>query len=136
MNKLTISLLLVLFSFPMTARAAAVNAALPPFQETPAFKQFQQRPKNELSKIIYLMDRFKAAPLTVIYDRVEYDSNKALKYAKSYVAKHYKREEAEAWIKEHAYRSLNGSVIYVKYPDGQKLPLRDLLIQELQLISA
>lgn len=121
---------LIAFSFHSIA-AARVEAVLPPFQETLAFKQYQKRPQSELSKILYLMDRFKKAPVIVIYDRVEYESDVALKYAKSYVAKHYRREDAAAWIRENAYRSLHGGVIYVKLPDGNKRLLRDLLIEEL-----
>ena len=115
---------------------AGMEAVLPPFQETPAYQQYQKRPKSELSKILYLMDRFKSAPLIVIYDRVEYESNVALKHAKSYVSKHYHREDAASWIRENAYRSSSGGVIYVKYPDGEKRALRDVLIEELEKVGS
>ena len=108
------------------------ETALPAFQDTPAYKQYQNRPKSEFSKILYLMDRFRKTPLMVIYDRVEYDSEVALKHAKAYVTKHYHKEDATEWIRENAYRSTQGAVIYVKYPDGDKRPLRDLLLEELQ----
>jgi hypothetical protein len=114
---------------------AGLEAVLPPFQETPAYQQYQKRPKSELSKILYLMDRFKQAPVIVIYDRVEYESEIALKHAKSYVAKHYHRQDAAEWIRENAYRSVNGSVIYLKAPDGEKRVLRDVLIEELQKVQ-
>jgi hypothetical protein len=129
-------LFILILSIPSLAGAAVIEAVMPPFQETLAYKQYQKRPKSELSKILYLMDRFKKTSLKVIYDRVEYESDVALKHAKSYVAKHYKRENAAVWIREHAYRSTSGTVIYVKYPDGEKKLLRDILIEELKNIEA
>ena len=136
MKKKIFALGLMLLCFYPAVYSAAVVDALPPFQGTPAYKQYQKRPKSELSKILYLMDRFKAAPLIVIYDRSEYESDVALKYAKSYVAKHYHREDAQKWIQENAYRSLSGGVIYIKFPDGERKLLRDVLIEELQKIPA
>lgn len=117
-----------------SSAAMALEAVMPPFQETAAYQQYQKRPKSELSKLLYLMDRFKSSPLIVIYDRVEYESSVALKHAKSYVSKHYHREDAASWIRENAYRSSGGGVIYVKYPDGKKRVLRDVLIEELQQV--
>lgn len=112
--------------------AASNNAALPAYQESSAYKQYQRRPKNELSKLIYVMDRYKGSDYKVIFNKVEYDSLEALKYAKSYIAKNYKKEPAESWIKEHAYKSPSGQVIYLKEPSGKVLPLRDALVKELQ----
>lgn len=115
--------------------AGLETAGLQPFQETMAYQQYQKRPKSELSKILYLMDRFRKTQLKVIYDRVEYESDEALKHAKSYVAKHYHREKAADWIRDNAYRSHSGSIIYVKFPDGNQRLLRDLLVEELQNIN-
>lgn len=115
---------------------AAISAqGLQPYQESPAYKQYQKRPKSELSKLIYLMDRFKGSQYTVLFDGAEYDSLKALKYAKSYIAKHYQKEEAENWLRDHAYRSPSGKVIYLKTPEGKTEVLRDSLIQELKLVQ-
>ena len=131
MKKLSLLYVFVLFVFSYSAFALKASTITTPAPQSPAYQQYLKRPKNEMSKLLYLMDRFKQAPLTVIYDRVEYESDIALKHAKSYVAKHYQRQNAAEWIQENAYRSLHGSVIYVKFPDGEKRVLRDVLIEEL-----
>ncbi len=121
--------------FFLTAAAAfSTSVVLPPYQETNAYKQYQRRPKSELSKLVYLMDRFKGSAYTVIFNQVEYDSEVALKHAKSYIAKNYDKENASEWIKEHSYRSPSGQIIYLKDPDGKTQPLRDALISELKRI--
>ena len=116
-------------------QAAGVDAGLIPYQESPAYQQYQKRPKSDFSKILYLMERFKGAPLTVVYDQTEYESGVALKYARDYVAKHYHKEDAAKWVGENAYRSVGGNVIYVKYQDGKKQELREALIKELKRIE-
>lgn len=117
----------------VAAESVAAVFLLEPLQTSAAFKQYQKRPKSELSKLIFLMDRFKGSPAEVIYDGSHYDSELALKTAKAYIAKHYKKKQpAENWIREHAYRSYPGrKVIFFKTPDGTPRPLRDVLLEEL-----
>ncbi len=126
---------MMFLGFSQTLQAVGVEAGLMPYQESPAYQQYQKRPRNDFSKILYLMDRFKGAPLKVIYDQTEYESSVALKYARDYVAKHYHKENAVNWVRENAYRSAGGGVIYVKYPDGKKRELREALVEELKKIE-
>lgn len=104
-----------------------------PLKSSPAYQQYQRRPKSELSKLLFLMDRFKGSPAEVVYDGSHYDSSFALKNAKAYIAKNYKKNQrAELWVREHAYRSDPGrQLILFKYPDGNTRPLRDVLLEEL-----
>lgn len=129
------TLMTLLIAVSLSGAVYAQTGAIQPFQESAAYKQYQRRPKNELSKLIYLMDRYKGSSYTVLFDGAEYDSFKALKFAKSYIAKHYQKEDAASWLKEHAYRSPSGKVIYLKTPEGKTEILRDSLIQELKLIQ-
>ena len=128
----------------MMAAAAFFTAASPlyaqtpglePHQESYAYKQYSMRPKSELSKLSYLLDRYKGSAYKVIFDGSEYDSAKALRYAKGYLARHYRRENAVEWLRVHAYRSPAGQVIYLKSPEGETTILRDALIKELEVIG-
>jgi len=114
--------------------SALAGSALEPLKTSAAFSQYQKRPKTELSRLIFLMDRFKGCPAEVIYNGSHYDSEFALKTAKSYMAKHYKKKQAaDVWIRENAYRSDPGrQVILYKEPNGEPRPLRDVLLEELE----
>lgn len=119
----------------MILGALAVTAApgLPPIQESFAFKQYAFRKPNELSKILYLLDRFKNADYRVLYNGMEYDAVTALKYARQYVSRNYRQENALAWIRSNAYRSNpEASIIYLKLPDLTTRELRDVLLEELR----
>ncbi len=105
----------------------------PSVDESFAFQQYLKRPTTELSKLIYLMDHFKDADAKIIYDGNEYHVAKALRYAKKYLADHYKsNEKATAWLKAHAYRSQpKGNVIYAKFPEGKFRPMVEVLLETL-----
>ena len=117
--------------------SALAVSALEPLKTSAAFSQYQKRPKTELSQLIFLMDRFKGCPAEVIYNGSHYDSEFALKTAKSYMAKHYKKKQsADVWIRENAYRSDPGrQVILYKEPNGDPRPLRDVLLEELEKLK-
>ena len=134
-RKTAFILLFLSLIFSQSLHAVGPTVGLMPYQDSSAYQQYQKRPKNDLSKILYLMDRFKGAPLKVIYDQTEYETGVALQYARDYVAKHYHKENAVNWVRENAYRSVGGSVIYVKYPDGKKRELREALVEELKQIE-
>ena len=126
----------VYFMLAGSAHASVAQHLQPP-QESNAFKQFQQRPKSELSKLLYLMDRFRNSEFKVVYNGTEYDSKFALKETKKYIAKNYKNTAAESWIKIHAYRAQGGGdLIYLKDPEGKVYLLRDVLLEELNQLSS
>lgn len=109
---------------------------LPPIEESEAFRRYLRRPKTELARLLYLADRFLNTEFQVIYNGHPYDSNTAVKYARSYIFKNHKKEKAESWIKVHAHRAGNsGEIIYVKYPSGAKRPAREFLLEELQRLD-
>ena len=117
--------------------AAASVPVLEPLKTSAAYQQYQRRPKTELSKLIFLMDRFKGCPAEVIYNGSHYDSDFALKNAKAYMAVHYKKKQAaEEWIRENAYRSDPGrEVILYKEPNRAPKPLRDVLLEQLEALK-
>ena len=106
------------------------------FQDSNAFKQYETRPRTELSKLIYLLDRFNAPGVEIKIDGNVYSTDKAFPYSKGYLAKNYKKETAEAWIRTHCYRSMDGNkVIYMRVGGGDFRPLRDMLIEELKILK-
>ena len=119
------------FTFPASADS------LSPELQSKAYERYLQRSPSELSKLIYLLERYKDTDIKVIYDGNEYDALEGANYAKRYLAQHYnKKENAEKWLKIHAYRSTPaGNVIYFKFSDGQRRPMLDVLLEELRLIE-
>ena len=98
-----------------------------------AMRNYDRRPKTELSKLIYLMDVYRNTGYLVIHDSVEYEPQVALRKAKDYIQRNYRKQAAERWVKEHAYRSKSsGEIIYLKSPKGEIEPLRDALLRQLQ----
>ena len=117
---------------------AGVNSGLGPVQDSAAYKQYVLRSNpSELSKLIYLMDRFQGAKdLEVSYEGNFYDIETARREARQYIAKNYRQETAGRFIQDHAYRPKFGNgILYVKYPDGTTRPLRDILLEELKVLE-
>jgi len=135
-------LTILIFSTTSEAEKAEVKEApshqefISPVKESNAYKRYLHRTKNEQSKILYLLDRFLNSPLKVVYDGTTYDSNTAINFARSYVARNYRNENAASWIKIHAYRSNpKRKIIYMKLPNGKTKPFRDALLEELEALE-
>ena len=127
-------LALVMTIFSKRSQAAPVSASeiIPvQAQESTAFKQYRQQPKSEITKINYLFSRLSKSPMKVLYDGHEYDMPEAMKLAKSYFYKHYKKESAEYWVKNYCYKTDSGNVILFKLTDGKTVPVREVALQEL-----
>jgi hypothetical protein len=117
-----------------TRRSYALETALPPVKESTAYKAYRNQPKTEMAKINYLFSRFAQADLTVIYDGYEYEMQEAMRLAKSYFFKRYKKEPAEYWIKNYCYKTDSGNIIMFKGKDGSMKPARDTILEELALL--
>lgn len=112
----------------------AQTGVLEPVQASPAYQDYLKRPKSELSKLIFLMERFKGTEHKVVISGREYTSAESMPYAKKYLYKNYKgKAKAGKWLKEHSYRTPgSGDIIYVKFSDGTLEVLRDVLVKELE----
>ena len=107
-----------------------------PLAESRAYKRYSNRPKSELSKLIFLIDRFKDMGVRIRYDGLEYDANYAARITKKYLARRYRRENAKEWVQKHSYRSIHaGEIIYVIFPDGSEEALREVFISELNAVE-
>ncbi len=125
--------ILVMMVFAHVSFAGNLGA----IQESAAFKQYQMRSKTDLSKLIYLLDRFNAPGVEIKLDGNIYSTDKAFPYSKGYLSKNYKKEKAEDWIRKHCYRSgEKNEVIYMRVGSGDFRPVRDVLIEELQNLKA
>lgn len=110
--------------------------ALEPIQDSEAFRKYQNRTPTELSKLIYLLDRFNTPETEIQIDGNVYASEKAFPYGKSYLAKSYKKEKAADWLREHCYRTqTNNQIIYIRVPGEDFRPFRDVLIEELERLE-
>ncbi len=134
MNRLIIRIT-ALFLLAGSAFAGNAPLTLLPAETTPAYAQYSRRPSTELSKLIYLIDRFKETALQVLYDGYEYTAPEAARYAKNFLAKNYKEGSADSWVKNHCYRTEGGSIIYLKDPAGELRPLQDVLLTELETLQ-
>jgi len=117
--------------------AAASRQAFPSVEQSAAYQQYVKRPKSELSKLIYLMDRFRDSKVQAIYDGNPYDATEAANLTHKYLARNYKKDQsAEHWVKIHSYSSLPaGNIIYIQFSNGQKRPARDVLLEELKTLK-
>jgi hypothetical protein len=117
--------------------AMPAPAPVPVPENNPAYQNYLKRPKCELSKLMYLADRIKdSRTYKVIYKDREYEAALMAPIVRRYVAKNYKNESAQDWIKAHAYKTRDGRFIYVKYPGGRLRVLRDVLLEELKQLPS
>ena len=107
------------------------------FDKSDAYEQYKRRPQSELSKLLYLKEVLQKSGVTVIYNGRDYDPEAMTAVISTYVKMNYKKENAENWITQHAYRSASkGQIIYLKDPQGHRQVLKDVLLQELKTLPA
>ncbi len=117
----------------MCCTGALWAQGLEDFQDSEAFKHYLKRPRTELSRLIYLLDRFNAPGIEIKLDGNIYTTDKAFPYSKGYLSKNYKKERAEDWIRAHCYRSREkNEILYMRVGEESFKPVRDVLIEELE----
>ncbi len=110
-------------------------AELPPLLESQAFARYRTRIKTELSKLIYLLDRFNDPQMEIKIDGNTYRSEMAFPFAKVFLAMNYRKEKADVWIQKYCYRSPFTNQVMLGCIKGEKcVPGRDLLLDELQAL--
>jgi len=97
------------------------------------FEQFLVGSHRELSKLLLVVETLRSSNFKVIFDGTQYDISSVLLFARNYLRKNYNGEKAETWVSTYLHRSPHrGEVIYLKFPDGTRRPLRDVLLEELR----
>lgn len=136
---------LISFSLPFWIMALIVPAAfagerdaevfltqLPSIEKTRAFEQYRSRPENELSKMLYLIDRFGETNAEVIYAGKTFKTGMVARIARWFIKTHYKDEQARGWINQWCYRTIpSGELVWVKGKDGSYFSARDILLADL-----
>ena len=108
-----------------------------PLKESNAFQQYQRRPKNDLSKLIFLVDRFTQTDIEIIYEGFHLPAAKAAGIARWFLGRNYRRETPSAWIYQWCNKTVpNGKLIMVKFSDGTVRLGREVLFEELAALEA
>lgn len=127
-SRIAVFLCLIVFS-------STVYAELPPLQESRAFARYKNRIKTDLSKLVYLMERFNAEGVEIKIDGNIYPARIAFPFARAYLALNYSKEKAEVWIEKHCYRSpFTNNVMLVRLGDEEYQVGRDVLLNELEAL--
>lgn len=123
-----LTVLLAASHFPMDAATPAhLDIAIP---ESNAYKQFTKRQPTDLSKLLYLIERFQNSDAEIHYDGYSYKAPFAASIARYFLAVHYQKETVPAWIMRWCNTSLGGKLIYVRFRDGKVRLSRDVLMEE------
>ena len=113
-------------------QAQAFEMKLPELEESRAFQEYAVRPSSELSKLIYLIDRFKEAEVQIIYDGFHVTAPFAAGVAKWFLSRKYQGQAAERWILQWCDRTFGGNVIWAKDVRGNYKASREILLTELE----
>ena len=121
-----------LFAQGILAVAGTGPSTLEPLQKSNAYRQFASRPYSELSKLLYLIDRFGDTNYEILYDGHYYSTRFAKQLARWFLINHYNKQKTEKWIMEWCNKSIGGNLIWVKYPEGSLRLAREVLFEELK----
>src|SRR3989338_5969742 len=98
-------------------------------EDSPAFEQFLMRPKSELSKILFLIERFGDQSVEIRYDHHYYTAEFSARVARWFLTRNYKKETGHQWIMKWCNRSVpGGNLIWVKLPSGKSRMAREVLL--------
>ena len=130
----------ILWAALMTAlfcpAAFAFEAQMPPLEESRAFHEYALRPESDLSRLIYLIDRFKEAKIDIVYGGLTVQPQFAAGIAKWFLSKQYEGQTARQWIIQWCSETVpSGEVIWVRDSQGKYVASRALLFEELEKLE-
>jgi hypothetical protein len=126
---------LCLVSLAAASFSGPDSASLAPIQESEAYKKFSRRPQSDMSKLIYLIDRFEPSGAVVEYDGFSFNAPIAALAARTFLARNYKNESVEQWIQKWCTTSIGGQRIFARFPDGSYKQSRDILLEESEALD-
>ncbi len=126
----------LLMAVPFLTCASPPAGSFPSILESRAYKQLKRRPPSDLSKLLYLIERFQSSDIEIYYDGYYYKAPVAALVAKYFLMAQYKKETVPAWIMRWCDTSIGGRLIYVKYPDGKFRFSREVLMDEWKDLEA
>ena len=117
----------------VAAGVVPIYSGFPPLKESAAYQQYRSRPVSELSKLIYLIDRFADTDIQILHDSHYFDAKFAGHVARWFLSRHYRGETTSQWILRWCNASVPaGNLIWVKLPAGQFKLAREILLGELR----
>jgi hypothetical protein len=123
---------LTLVAVALFAGAAFAAYEWPPVETSKAYERYLNRPRSEMSRLIYLLDRFNFDGMEIRVDGTTYQAPMCVPFVKAYLALNYRKERAEVWIQKHVYRSpFTNEVMVGRLPGEDYRPGRDMLFEEL-----
>lgn len=127
----------MLLVFPATVHAASsFNPKLLPLEESQAFRQYLARPVTDLSKLIFLIDRFKEADIQIRYGGIYFAPSFAARVARWFLAKYYQGETPREWIMKWCDTAIgSGELIWVRDAEGNFKLSREVLFEELEKLE-
>lgn len=133
MKKLLVGIVLF-FAFGLFLGTVPVSLGaegLEPVEQSEAYQEFLKKPANDFSKMICLLNYFRASPVVVRFEDVDYTALAAYPFGLVYLMTNYRNEKPEEWAKRHCYRSIfTNKIIYFKFQDGSSRPARDVIIEK------
>ncbi|MBI3306494.1 MAG: hypothetical protein HYZ84_01620 [Candidatus Omnitrophica bacterium] len=142
-NLPSLGLAVLVFCLVMNSTAFAKSEAsskksyiFSPVEESRAFQQFKTRPDSDLSRLLFLIDRFGDFNIIIRYDNYDYNAQFAARIARWFIARRYKGETVDKWIMQWCNTSIGtGSLIWVKLPDGNFRLAREVLFDEVKNLN-
>ncbi|MBP9866087.1 MAG: hypothetical protein KBC91_06770 [Candidatus Omnitrophica bacterium] len=108
-----------------------------PLAESMAYRQYQRRTKSDLSRLVFLIDRFAQSKVEIIYDGFHFPASQAAGVARWFLSRNYKKQTPEQWIYQWCNTTVpRGKIILVKLPDGSTELGREVLLGELAALEA
>jgi hypothetical protein len=118
------------------AQAIPMIPELPAMQESMAFKRFKQSP-SELSKLFYLVERFKHLNAEIEYGSRRYKIKEISALVQGYIfAKFDRKQTARDWVVANvSYTRTKRTPIFVRLKDGTCHRAVDVLLKELEALD-
>ncbi len=115
------------------AKVLAVQFGLPSLDQSIAYQGLLQRPITEVSKINYLIERFKDSNAEIDYGGHYYNPKDISRFVQMFIVLHYdEHETARDWILKYANRSIpKGEPIWIRLSNGRFCQSKDVLMGEL-----
>jgi len=121
---------------PEKNRTKPFYEGFPELSESRAYKQYQRRQKSDLSKLLFLIDRFAQSKVEIIYDGFHFPSAQAAGMARWFLSRNYNKQTPEEWIYQWCNTTVpRGKLILVKLPDGSTELGREVLLSELAALK-
>lgn len=108
----------------------------PSIRESKAYKKFAVRPLSDLSKILYLIDRFAESDIRILYENQSYTAPFATTVSRWFLARNYKKQTPEEWVRQWCSHSVfSNKLIYIKLNTGEFLLAKDVLLGEIEALD-